>query len=60
MPAPERDVVKAGDVGVFEDYEGDPDHYLVEFNGAVFCCKATDVMAEPQPPVVNERRHNAT
>jgi len=58
LPPPEEESVKVGDVGRFEDYEGDPDHYVVSFNGAVFCCKAADVLPEPRPPVVNQRIHH--
>jgi hypothetical protein len=52
--------VRPGDRGLFLDYEGDHDNYVVEFNGAVFCCRAADVHADPRPPMPVVRRHNAT
>ena len=57
--SPERDVVQPGDRGVFLDYEGDAEHYVVEFENAVLCCAAADVRADPRPPVPITRRHNA-
>jgi len=47
LPPPEDDVVQAGGRGVFLDYEGDAEHYVVEFENAVFCCAADDVHPDP-------------
>ncbi len=60
LPPPEDDVVQAGDRGVFLDYEGDAEHYVVEFKNEVFCCAADDVQPDRRPPVPVTRRHNAT
>ena len=60
LPPPARDLVQPGDMGVFVDYEGDRDHYVVEFNGAMFCCAASDVRAEPRPAAPEKRTHKGT
>lgn len=59
-PPPEGDVAQPCDRGVFLDYEGDADHYVVEFEKAIFCCAADDVRPDPRPAVPVTRRHNAT
>lgn len=58
-PPPEQDLVRAEDTGEFVADEGDRDHCVVEFNGAVFCYRASDVRAEPRPPVPQHPRHHA-
>ncbi|MDT7550209.1 MAG: hypothetical protein QOE84_2603 [Actinomycetota bacterium] len=60
LPPPEKYRLQPGDRGFFLDYDGDRGHYVVEFNGAVFCCDAADVRADPRPPEPVTRRHNAT
>jgi hypothetical protein len=59
LPPPDAHVVSAGDRGIFVDYEGDSDHYVVDFNGALFCCAAGDVRPDPRPPAVDKRRHRS-
>jgi hypothetical protein len=45
---------------VFVAYDGDDGGYVVDFHDGMFCCDASDVEADPRPPVRVERRHNAT
>jgi hypothetical protein len=59
LPSRAGDVVQPGDRGSFLDYEGDPEHYVVQFGAATFCCGAEDVRPDPRPPAPITRRHNA-
>jgi hypothetical protein len=53
-------MVQRGERGVFLDYEGQPDLYVVTFpGGRTFCCRAVDVEPDPRPPARVVRRHNA-
>ena len=55
----EGGAVQPDDRGVFIDYEGDEGSYVVDFNGAMFCCAASDVRVDPRDAVRVGRRHNA-
>jgi hypothetical protein len=57
--APPDGLVGPGDRGEFITYDGDDESYVVEFNATIFCCDASDVQADPRPPIRVERRHNA-
>jgi hypothetical protein len=57
--SPSDGVVAPGDHGAFIDYDGDPESYVVQFNNAMFCCDASEVLADARPPVLVKRRHNA-
>jgi hypothetical protein len=44
LPAPDADLVTRGELGVFVDYDGADDSYVVRFpGGRIPCCTATDV-----------------
>ena len=58
LPPPEQHLVGAGDVGTCLDLDGGPESLVVEFGGAVFCCRAEDVRVDPPPVVRHERRHD--
>jgi hypothetical protein len=60
LAEPDGLTVQLGEHGVFVDYDGQPDQYVVTFpGGRTFCCSAADVEPDPRAPARVVRRHNA-
>jgi hypothetical protein len=68
-PAPGRNLIWAGaaselaapgEVGIFVDFDGGPDCYVVDFGpGRTFCCHPDEVLIEAAAPSHEEHRHRS-
>jgi hypothetical protein len=57
LSPPDADLVTTGERGVFLDYDGADDLYVVQFpGGRIFCCSAADVDPGPRPAAAGEGR----
>jgi hypothetical protein len=60
LAEPDGLTMKVGERGLFVDYDGQWDQYVVTFpGGRAFCCGATDVEPDPRAPARVIRRHHA-
>lgn len=58
LPPPDVDLVNPGERGIFRDFDGSPDSYVVEFpGGGVFCCHPSDVEPDLNFDEVHRRHH---
>jgi len=50
--------VAPDDRGIFVDFDGGPDSYVVDFGpGRTFCCQPDEVLVDAATPIQDEHRH---